>query len=284
MKGDIMKKLITIFTVMVIFGVTAFADMSSSLTIDGRVAAEVVAIADDYAKTTSGNLTLSTIPVGASIVSATLYAQDWFQSSTPTATFAGTGLGSTSAFASDTSAGGLMESYKWDVTSLITGNGVYAAYADGFKNNYGLTLAVVYSDPTLPFQRVVVNDGALQLCMGSLNDTDTESTTFNGFIAGAGNLWIHTGADDAYNTNEQIIFNGSIVGGPINLNIGPYASLFNIPVTTLTGMNTAQIYSAGDWFGWDLAVLQGPIVPVPGAVLLCILGLSVAGVKLRKHA
>jgi hypothetical protein len=184
------------------------------------------------------------------------------------------------------SAGGLLEAYKWDVTSLVTGNGTYSSSASGFNNNYGLSLAVVFSNPALPLQRVVVNDGALQLCMGSLSDTDTETTTFGGFLAGSGRLWVHTGADNGYRTNEQIIFNGTVVGGPIDDNIGHYASLFNIPVTTVAGTNTAQIYSAGDWFGWDVAVLQGPVgtvIPAPGAILLGSIGVTLVGWLRRRR-
>ena len=41
---------------------------------------------------------------------------------------------------------------------------------------------------------------------------------------------------------------------------------------------------AGDYVAFDYFQLEGEMVPVPGAVLLAMLGLSLAGVKLRKHA
>jgi len=278
-----MKKLITIFTVMVIFGPTAFAGMSSTLIMDGNYGVEVAAFPSGI----SGSFTLSSIPGSATVVSATLYAHNWNPAKI-SATFAGSSLGSASAFASDTKLGWPLEAYKWDVTSLVTVNGTYSASGTGFTNNYGMALAVVFSDASLPYQRIVLNDGALQVSSSALSGS-TETTTFDGFGAGSGILTVYTEADNPENngngqSGEQILFNGSVVGGPIDNNLGAYASLFSLPVTTLAGTNTAQIYSPKDHFGWHLAVLEGPVVPVPGAVLLCILGLSVAGVKLRKHA
>jgi hypothetical protein len=169
----------------------------------------------------------------------------------------------------------------------VTGNGTYAASASGLSNSYGLALAVVFSDPTLPFQRVVVNDGALQVCDGSFTPS-TETTTFGGFLAGSGNLWIYTEADNDggfSETGEQILFNGSVIGGPIDDNLGPYASLFNIPVTTLAGTNTAQIYSPRDYFGWHVAALQGPVtvIPAPGAILLGGIGVGLVGWLRRRR-
>jgi choice-of-anchor C domain-containing protein len=52
------------------------------------------------------------------------------------------------------------------------------------------------------------------------------------------------------------------------------------PVTTLQFMSTVT----GDQNAWGPALDNVSIVPVPGAVLLGMLGLSVAGVKLRKRA
>jgi hypothetical protein len=281
-----MKNLVTICVLILVSAQTGFAALTSSLSIDGHVGAELAAYATTSSGSPSGSMTLSNIPSGATIVSATLYAHNW-ASVTPSATFAGTSLGATSAFASDTTGPGPvghLEAYKWDVTSLITGNGTYSASATGLSNSYGLALAVVYSDPTLPLQRVVINEGALQLSDASYTP-DTDTTTFSGFGAGSGNLWIYTEADNdsTGQTGEQILFNGSVIGGPIDYNIGQFASLFNIPVTTLAGTNTAQIYSPADHFGWHLAVVQGQVIPAPGAILLGSIGVGLVSWLRRRR-
>jgi len=259
----------------------------TSTAYQGQVGVEVAAFAASAASNPSGSFTLSNIPVGANILSATLYAHDWFRSNTPTAMFAGNALSSVSAFATDTTTGNqLLEAYKWDVTSLITGNGNYSASASSFNNNYGLALAVVYSDNSLANKRIVVNDGAVQLSDQNTGP-ETESTSFGGFGAGSGKLWIYTQADNnTFNTNEQIKLNGAVVGGPIDQNLGANASLFNLSVTTQAGVNTADIYTQSDWFGWHLAVLEGPtacnVIPAPGALLLGSIGMGLVG-WLRKR-
>lgn len=276
-----MKKLLMSFVLVLIFTCASFGGMTSSLVLEGNCGVELAAYPDPgQAESTSGNLTLSSVPSGATILSATLYAHDWFRhgSATPSAAFAGTSLGTASAFASDDSS---VEAYKWDVTSLVTGNSTYSASASGFKNNnFGLALVAVFTDPSLPYQRIVINDGAVHLY---LNDTDT--TTFSGFGVGSGTLWIYTEADNSISSGEEIKLNGSIVGGPIDDNLGPYASLFSIPVTTQAGTNTVDIVSKGDRFGWHLAILEGAspsVIPAPGAILLGSIGVGLVG-WLRKR-
>src|SRR5439155_11188180 len=90
----------------------------------------------------------------------------------------------------------------------------------------------------------------------------SQTTSFAGGV-GSGQLWIHTGADDTIGSNqsgEVISYNGAAVGGPIDNNLGEYASLFRLDVTSLNGTNTARIDSQDDWIAWDLAVLvTGPL-------------------------
>ena len=262
------------------FSSAASAAVMTTYSLQGNVGVEVTAFpSPDNTSADTGILNLSGIPTGATIERAILYGNNFANSTTPSAIFNGTNLGSTTAFDADTG----FTAYQWDVTSLIAGNGSFTASYSDQTNSYGLALVVVYSDPSLPLGQVIVNDGATNLVA-----PETVSTTID-TVAGTGNLWIHTLADGNESSGEEIRFNGAVEATPLDGNLGPFASLFSLPVTTLNGTNTVEISSPNeDAFGWDLAVLyteEEQSVPEPNtawglAALLGLMGcLKVRGQK-----
>src|SRR3989441_397590 len=148
------------------------------------------------------------------------------------------------------------------------------------------SLVVVFSNASLPLGRVVVNDGAQDFNNAGVGAGN--ATLFNAF-AGPAAVWIHTGADNTIQSNETISLNGTVIGGPIDENIGGFASLFQLFGTAVNGLNTVTINSSqGDVFDWDIAVLQtspGPsAAPQPGTLLLLGPGLVALGrLAWRRH-
>src|SRR5205814_10420342 len=65
----------------------------------------------------------------------------------------------------------------------------------------------------------------------------------------------NSASEGAGQTGEQVLFNGDVVGGPIDHNLGPYASLLRLDAPATGGTDTAEVTTHDDWFGWDLAVL-----------------------------
>jgi hypothetical protein len=236
----------------------ARASISTSYSASGNVAAEVQGIAASGGAGIAGSITLSGIPAGASVLQAYLYSHSYFNGGAASATFDGNNLGSTAPLASDQS----FFTYRWDVTSLLSGNGTFSVSATN-GDNYGAALAVAYSHPSLPSGEVFFNDGAFDFNPPN----ELNSTTFNASIAGTGTITNFTGADNNGGfgeTGEVISFNAASVGGPLDANLGPFTSLDVDPVTALAGVNTASILSPSDQFGWSLSVLQIQGEPVGG--------------------
>jgi hypothetical protein len=92
--------------------------------------------------------------------------------------------------------------------------------------------------------------------------------------AGTGKLSLLTLADDTSVSGEQIAFNGNVIGGPIDANLGASSSVFNFNVTTIGGGNdTVGMTSQGDIFGWHVAVLLSPVPDPAGGAGMFALGL-----------
>jgi hypothetical protein len=253
--------------------VLSHAAITTSYSVSGNVAATVVAYPTPFFPD-PGVLVLRGLPEDATVLKAYLYAHNYFADYGATATFAGHPLGAATGIGNEES----FWAYRWDVTALVTGNRVYRASYTGPDNTYGLALAVVYSDPSLPAAQVFINDGAYDL-----HDAQTHSTVFNVATAGSGRLWVHTAADDDLSSGEQVTFNGTVVGGPLDGNLGQYASVLSMRVTTVAGTNTASITTAGDQFGWDLAVLQVTAIPEPSSIALAAMGFALLGLYRLHH-
>jgi hypothetical protein len=229
----------------------------------GGVVMEVVPL--PWSTTPSGVFTLSGIPSGSTIVSALMYGTDWEYSSgdVASATLGGSAVGTVSPIANDPGSPlRNLATYRWDVTSLVTGNGGYAFTMTGLKYPSGAALVVIYANSTEALRQVTVNDGAENL------QYSTSSTTFNGVSPGPGTLMIFTDLDDPVSgVSESISFNGVTILGPGNIfvaNQGDFASYFELAVTALPGANTATIDADADHLGWELAVLS--VVVTTGGV------------------
>jgi hypothetical protein len=273
---SVVKSLRTLLTLAI--GVAAFpthATLSTSFSLDGYVGAEVAGFAAAGLNNHFGTLSLNTVPAGATIEKAFLYTNNYFApGATPTAVFNANNLGSTAALATNNG----FSTFRWDVTSLVTGNGSFSASYAGAIQGYGMALAVVYSDAGLPMGRAVIADGAFDLFAGS-----NPSTTLSG-LGGPGTLWVHTGADNG-GSGEVVSMNGNAVGGPLNNNIGQFASLLQMPVSTIAGPNTVDILSPVDRFGWDLAVMTSASpIPEAGTIGFVTIGLAcIAGGRLIRR-
>lgn len=230
------------------------ASLTTTYSFTGAVGAEVAGFAVPGSPTGSGVLTLDEVPAGATILKATVHSQDWFGTGSPASlTFGGAGVGNGAV---ETSFGGLSV-HSWDVTPLVTGSGAYSATVSGGGYRYGVVLAVAFTAPSLPFGTVAFNTGAVEVAIGH-SGPGAASTTVNLATGGAYTLSVFVAADDNNTGNssgEQVLFNGSAVGGPLDANLGAAASLVSTSVVAVAGTNTVGITTNDDWFGWSLAVL-----------------------------
>jgi len=274
-----MKRFLIACSVLLLFACAGFADSLTTVhTYTGTVGATVVGFAGPGWTSSTGSFTVSGIPSGATILYAGYYADNYFGAPSPTALFNGNSLGNPNA---SYTVGPSYDAYAWNVTPFVTGNGSYSVSSGAFSQNYGNELVVVYSWSGLPNGTVQINEGAQDNNSGTIST----STVFTLTGGGTGKLFLATGADDSSSSGEQILLNGNVIGGPIDANLGSYASLFNIGVTTLSGANTVTLTTNGDWYGWDLAVLAtttSSATPEPGTIMLMISGAGLLASRLRK--
>ncbi len=240
------------------------AELATSFQQTGNLGIEVVAAAGGNNLITSGTLTLNDLPPTATIVRATLYASQMNNPVGQEARFGGTDLGTIGPYASDS---GPLEffCYRWDVTALVTaGTNAYTYRVGGHPNGgpvAGVALLVVWHDWTEPTRLITINDGVVEV---SPEGESSQMTTFDNIGDGETSVWMFTVLDDATNTGETIEYNSAVIGGPIDQNLGPLASLIEIETNSINGTNNLNVSTGFDSMGWLIAAtaVVAPTVPV----------------------
>jgi hypothetical protein len=253
-----------------------------------------IAGAPAVSSATSSTLNISTQASLGIPAQAYLYALDTNHPGTMSASFngipllAGTPI---SPYASD-SAFTTLYTFRWDVTSLITVGTTnyswgFAESPDMFMNqgnNISLAaLVLVYSDATLPTSTATIFDGMTYV---GNSHPETESFNITNLPAGSNQINTLTYGDDNFlppgTTGETIVFNGNVVGGPLDGNLSLNGSLTQLTGSSQAGTNVMSITTNTDEFGWVVTTTLTTVVPVPPAVWLFGSALGLLGWMRRK--
>ncbi|MCH8853159.1 MAG: DUF3344 domain-containing protein [Planctomycetes bacterium] len=197
---------------------------TTSFTFNGNVGVDIDVVPFSGSPASS-TFVLSGVPSSSSILKALMYVQRWNSPTTnATAVFSGNALGPIAPFAVDPAGDFQLQSYRFDVTNFVTGNGSFPfSFTTGGGQNFYAALVVIFSNTSEPVRTILINDGSEAIGTGS------STTTFSALSAGSGTLTIVTQADNPGGSGESILFNGSTILGPgdiFNANLGPFASLF----------------------------------------------------------
>ena len=251
-------------------GTSALAAINNTGNYFGTVGGQLGAVAFPSVTNASGNFFVGGMPAGSTILAAYVNTNSWFDpGASQSLIFNGNAMGSTTAYESALSAAGNAYDYRWDVTSQIGSNGFYSFDVSGGNQIYMASLYVVYSSPTLPMGSVHTYEGVEHV--GEGHTTDSYSFSLTGAEAGPAYFQIVTEADDTNTSGEKIFYNGSQVGGPIDANLGPFASMISSPVFNNGVSETISIDTFGDWFGLHVGLVSTTI-PAPGS--LVVIGLA----------
>lgn len=255
-----MPRLIPTFLVgLVLASPAAYAEMAPSFQQTGNLALEITATAGGNTTVASGTLSLSRLPVTATVVKASLYASQANNAAGLRARFAGIDLGTVGPAASD-SAAQVLYNYRWDVTSRIVPGTLDYSFTVSFGNSVaGVALAVIWQDINEPTRMVTLVEGMRQI--GNIA-FETETVQFPNQGSGDAEITIFTILDDALNSGETIAYNGNHIGGPIDQNLGYLSSLIRLNTTSLSGDNALSIHTQTDHMGWMLAGVSVTMPPV----------------------
>lgn len=228
--------------------------LSTTYTWGGYGDAAVVGAAFDGIPEISGVFDLTGIPEESEIIKAFFAITGWQPSNTNAyGYFNGNNLGSMQPVAFDQDHTYYLSLYRWDVTTMVTGNDLYSFSGSNLSFGYLAYLVVVYQNPALPAVTITINDGAESL------QSSSSTTSFNDILPGNGTIKILTQAgDDSDSEGESIIFNEIMLAGPddvFNSNIGDHADYHEFNLTNIQGENSLTITTGEDWFGIHLALL-----------------------------
>jgi hypothetical protein len=125
---------------------------------------------------------------------------------------------------------------------------------------------------------------------GSFVITDTTGDFISGNVAGTWSrpsLPVPSPSNNFAGVISNVSFANNSGDSTFNGHLGAASMVYPQPIPWRGSL--IQLSTTGGWFSTggyttDAGSVDASVVPVPGAVLLGMIGLSVAGVKLRKHA
>lgn len=231
---------------------------TTAFTLKGKLGIAATGLAYNAKADPSGTFDISGIPAKSKVVKALLYLTDWqtAEDGTAGATFAGGSFGPVPPVTTDPGGDKNLGVFRLDVTSKVKGNGSYDYAASGITESYVSALVVIYKNKALKKNFIWINDGAENMCCNT-----TSESAFSGGPKGSsdGRLIIVTGADDNIGRGESgevVSLNGNPVGGPLDGNLGHYASLLDLQVSGVGASNKVSVFTPQDWFGWHLGILS----------------------------
>jgi len=231
-------------------------------------------------------------PAGATVSSAFLLTGDFLGINSGGGALAASlgiqSLGTFSPFTQDPALNPTSFAYIWNANPPVNQSGTFAvSVAAGLgqipaNQLCGAALVVVTQHSSFQLRTITINTGTLTI--GDNSPAEMVSTSFSELIpnaigSGVGQLLLFTLADDAFNTGEQLAFNGQplIAPGAFDGNLGVNASLVVQPVNVNAGPNnSADITTNGDFFSWNMAILNSPIPEPATGSLVLILALATA--------
>jgi len=145
--------------------------------------------------------------------------------------------------------------YKWDVTTLVTGSGVYSVRLSGPTVCLSAFLVVVYEDIDVLSRQVSITMGEEALGFSAAGAGGTSVVHIPNVHAGEGHLFLF-GEGIWSLGDERLWFNG--VGGDVDV-FSYLGQAFDAgTVITVDGENTVTLRSLGDLLLWKIVVLISP--------------------------